>query len=74
MLLAQGVVYFIVDRNHPRQNEKGAIMTLEIFKSVIITGLAALGLAYLVVGVCAGFDPVRGLAGCALLVTARYMS
>jgi hypothetical protein len=38
----------------------------------LVTGIAlvVLGLVFLVVSVCAGLDPLRALAGCALLYTA----
>jgi hypothetical protein len=47
---------------------------VQIFYDVMTVGLAVLGLTFLVIAVCAGFDPERGLAGCALICSARYMS
>jgi hypothetical protein len=46
----------------------------QAFYDVLIVGLAGLGLIYLGVAVCADFDPMRGLAGCAMLAAARYMA
>lgn len=46
----------------------------EIWEVLLILGLAGLGLTFLVIAACTGFDPLRGLAGCALVCSSRYMS
>lgn len=47
---------------------------VKIFDSVLVIGLAVLGLIFLGVSVCADFDPERAIAGCAFLATSRYLS
>ena len=46
----------------------------KFFEYALVVGLMVLGLIFLGVAVCADFDPERGVAGCALLVSARYLS
>ncbi len=47
---------------------------VEFFSRVITTGIVVLGVFGLITSVCADFDPDRAVAGCALLVTAYYIS